>query len=195
MRRRLLHPSGALVLATAAATLLQLLAANIMSTVFWHLAGGVGELDLDGGANLFHAATKIPLPPAGTPQRLIAIVHAYPASAVALHTWLTCSLDFVLPPTVALLAWVTLRWSANRVSGTPRTILTITGGVLAVAYLLADWTENVLELLLLTGVSATATAKPIATTIKTGTAGAIVIAISAGLISVRIIQQRTGRKA
>jgi len=124
---------------------------NISATFFFHLTGGVGLLDLDGGANLLHPSAGRTLPPAGTPDRILAILTAYSSQARMVHSVLLCTLDLVFPPALALTGWTTIAWATKMWSPRWRTGAHLTGATLALAYLCADWAENVTELFLLAG--------------------------------------------
>jgi hypothetical protein len=127
------------------------LVSNLVATLFWQRTGGVGLLDLDGGANLLHPEAGRPLPPAGTAERTLAIVTAYTGGARVAHAVLLCTLDLVFPLALAAAGWTTIARAAGSWSPRWRTAALVAGAGLALAYLGADWGENVTELLLLAG--------------------------------------------
>ena len=155
------RPTGRVALWLTGVAVLLFVVSNVMATWFWHQAGGVGLLDTDGGANLFSASTAISLPPAGTADRVLAIAHAYSSSMATTHIWLTCSLDLIFPLAVALMGWTVVAWAVRPLKSAPlRKGLSVIGAVLAVSYLVADWSENASEVLILTGADALASIKP-----------------------------------
>ncbi len=145
------RPTGRRTLAVAATVVALLVASNISATIFWHLTGGVGLLDLDGGQNLTHPGTAQPLPAPGTPARTLAILSAYGPHARLAHTLLLCSLDLVFPAAVATMGWTTIAWARTRWTARARRSALIVAGAMSLSYLLADWGENLTELLLLSG--------------------------------------------
>ncbi len=146
-----LHPTGPRVVGTVGAFLMLIVTSNIVATFFWRSTGGVGFLDMDGGENVLQPNTGPPFPAAGTEARTQALLDAYSANARSLHMVATCTLDLIFPAAIAVMCWVTIVWACTRPDGDrPRWCLWVAGG-LAIAYLVADWGENLIELYLLGG--------------------------------------------
>jgi hypothetical protein len=143
------RPTGRRALAVTGTVLALLVASNISATIFWHLTGGVGLLDLDGGENLAQPGTAQPLPAHGTPARVLALLSAYGPHARLAHTLLLCSLDLVFPAAVATMGWTAIAWAGTRATAPVRRGTLIVAGAVSLTYLLADWGENLTELLLL----------------------------------------------
>lgn len=188
-----LHPSGRRAGSLALAWLALLVLSNVSATVFWHAAGGVGLLDLDGGANLFDPSALIPLPPPGTGARVTAILDHYPSGIATYHAALLLSLDLVFPPLSALAGWVAIGWARRAWHPVVARIAFVLSGLLALLYLIADWTENVLELLLLAGArGALPEVLPIVRELKTGSFAALaLLAVSAVVIEL-VRRRRSG---
>lgn len=140
------RPSGRRVLAVLGVFVGLFVVSSIGATVFWSSTGGVGILDIDGGANLFQPDTARPFPPKGTGLRVLAILASYDAGARLAHIVMTCTLDLLLPLSIAALCWVGVVWAWGRARW-----VRVAAGTLAIAYLLVDWGENCLELYLLAG--------------------------------------------
>lgn len=145
------NPDGRRSLAVLGAAVGLVVISNITATIFWHLAGGVGLLDLDGGANLLHPAAGPQLPAPGTPARILAILASYTPHDRLIHDLLLCTLDLVFPPLLGLTGWTTIAWASRAWPVRRRAGARLIGATLALAYLSADWAENVTELLLLAG--------------------------------------------
>jgi hypothetical protein len=150
--RSWMHPSGRHALWSVGIFAVLLVASNVSATLFWQFAGGVGLLDLDGGANLFQPEAALQLPPKATPARVLAILAAYSANARLAHALALVSLDLLFPAAVAVMAWATIVWACGRPGRDEPRWCRLAAGILAVAYLVSDWGENVIELLILAGV-------------------------------------------
>jgi hypothetical protein len=144
-------PSGRRTLTVLGATIGLAVISNLTATIFWHLTGGVGLLDLDGGANLLHPGAARPLPAPGTAERIQAILAAYTPHTRLIHAALLGSLDLVFPPLIGLTGWTTIAWASRSWAGRRRITARLLGAALALGYLGTDWAENATELLLLTG--------------------------------------------
>jgi hypothetical protein len=145
------NPDGRRALTVLGVTVGLAVISNITATIFWHLTGGVGLLDLDGGANLLQPAAAHPLPAAGTPTRVRAILAAYTPQARLIHAVLLCTLDLAFPLLIGLTGWTTIAWASRTWTGHWRTGVRLSGAALALTYSCVDWAENVTELLLLAG--------------------------------------------
>jgi hypothetical protein len=145
------NPGGRRALTVLGATIGLAVISNITATIFWHLTGGIGLLDLDGGANLLHPAAARPLPAPGTAERIQAILAAYTPHTRLIHAALLCSLDLLFPPLIGLTGWTTIAWASRSWAGRWHTAARLLGVALALGYLCTDWAENATELLLLTG--------------------------------------------
>lgn len=92
------------------------------------------------------------LPPAATPARVLAILAAYGDNARIVHALALVPLDLLFPAAVAVMAWATIVWACGRPCRDEPRWCRLAAGLLAVAYLVSDRGENVIELLLLAGV-------------------------------------------
>ncbi len=144
------RPSGRRVLAVLGAFVGLLVLSSVLATAFWWSTGGVGILDLDGGANLFQQDTRRPFPPKGTGLRVLAILSSYDATARLTHAVMTCTLDLLFPLSIAALCWVGVVWGWSGRGDAPRGVR-VGAGLLALVYLVSDWGENCLELYVLGG--------------------------------------------
>lgn len=129
------------VLVSFLALLASMVAINVAATVFYHSTGGLGLLDLGGGANLFDGR------PAYTPAGAHALLAGYGPAGRTHHTVLLLTADLAFPAIVAWFGTLALRHAA-RLAGLPpagRRWLVL----LPLAYLVSDYTENGLELVLL----------------------------------------------
>lgn len=185
------RPSGRRVLAVLGAFCGLLALSNVVGTIFWHSTGGVGILDIDGGANLFQPDTGRQFPPKGTGLRVLAILGSYDANARLAHAVMTCTLDLLLPLSIAALCWVGVVWgwsSRGRVSQWVR----IVAGLLSIAYLVSDWGENCLELYLLGGGRGAAVdILPVTSQVKLVLFGVVAAAVVVAVVA-RRLRRRTG---
>lgn len=145
------NPSGRRALNVLGVTAILVVISNISATAFWHLNGGVGLLDLDGAANLLQPAVAHPVPAPGSPARIEAVLALYTPAARFVHVLLLCTLDLVFPPLLGFAGWTTIAWASRSMKTRWRTGARLLGAALAVAYPCADWSENMTELLLLSG--------------------------------------------
>lgn len=127
-----------------------LIASNIAAALFADRFG-VGMLDLDGASSLVGPGPA-ELPPPG-PDRVHAILALYSEAATTTHIALTLSLDILLPVAGTVFGVIATR-NLRAVLGAPQAVATV-GAILAVAYGLSDLLENALEVLLLSGATAT----------------------------------------
>jgi len=176
------RPSGRLAITATLLALTLLVVSNVAATLFWTSAGGVGLLDLSGGANLLDPHTTIALPASG-PERLLAIRDAYSSSATTAHAWLLCTVDLAFPAAIGLMGWSVVAWASHPLPGRRRRAFQVLGATVAICYPVADWTENILELALLAGHDSAATLVVAVTSIKMAVFGAVVIVMTAALVA------------
>lgn len=185
------RPSGRRVLVVLGAFVGLLAASNVAGTIFWQSTGGVGILDIDGGANLFQPDTARPFPPKGTGLRVLAILGSYDLNARLAHGVMTCTLDLLLPLSIAALCWVGVVWGWSSRGEAPGWVR-VGAGLVAVAYLVSDWGENCLELYLLTGGRGAAIdVLPVVSQVKLGLFGLVGVGVIFALIA-RWLRRRTG---
>lgn len=142
-------PRGRTAGLLAASAALLLLVSNLVATAFWTASGGLGLLDLDGGANLLQPDPAPAMPPGGTADRVLALVAGYPPESVVIHTVLLLSLDVLTPLAIAATIATVPAWAARGLPRAPRLALTGLALTLAVVSVTADLGENVLELIAL----------------------------------------------
>lgn len=187
MLTRWARPSGRRVLAVLGVFVGLFVVSSIGATAFWSSTGGVGILDIDGGANLFQPDTARPFPPKGTGLRVLAILASYDATARLAHVVMTCTLDLLLPLSIAALCWVGVVWAWGRARW-----VRVAAGTLAISYLLVDWGENCLELYLLAGGRGAAVdVLPVVSQLKLVLFALVAAAIIIGVVT-RWLRRRTG---
>ena len=125
---------------------------NIAASLFWDFTGGLGLLDLDGGRNIAQPEAGVELSAQGTPERISELLGLYSSEARGVHAAITLTLDLVFPLALALSGVAVTRWFAGRLIRGRRAVL-IAGAVIAWTYAAVDWSENLVELLLLAGAS------------------------------------------
>lgn len=150
------RPTGRTALRMVILSIGLLILSNVVATVFWHLDGGVGLLDLDGGANLAQPWAAIDLQPPGTPQRTLAILASYGPAARTAHAIILMTLDLAFPPTLALTGWIVAGWASRTWPAAARSAAMLVAGLASSAYLVLDLGENLTELILLAGRSGAA---------------------------------------
>jgi hypothetical protein len=189
MIHALMHrPTGRVAITATVLALTLLVVSNVAASLFWTAAGGVGLLDLSGGANLLDPHAAIALPASG-PERLLAIRDAYTPAAAQVHAWLLCTLDLVFPAAIGLMGWSVVAWASHLLPRRPQRVLRALGATAGIFYPAADWTENVLELALLAGHDGAATSLVIVTPAKTAVFAAMLILMTAALVT-RLVRLR-----
>ena len=118
-----------------------LCAMNIAATLFYKSTGGYGILDLGGGANLFAERGGY------TPAEAYRLIKHYGESGIHRYYALLVA-DTFFPPTLGTFAVLTIVWALTRLKQKRSGFYAL--ALIPVAYTIADWSENIGIITLLT---------------------------------------------